>query len=82
MYITWIAEGEDYIGLDTNIPLTLGDQRKCVAIIILEDNMAEEDETFALIIEELGVATSIVILDDDGKWNLSFFTLHCSHSEQ
>ena len=44
-----------------------------MAIIILEDNMAEEDETFDLIIEELGVATSIVILDDDGNYVKSEF---------
>ena len=41
-----------------------GDERRCVGIIILADSMAEEDETFDVIIEELGISTTVTILDD------------------
>ena len=48
-----------------------GDERRCVGIVILADSMAEEDETFDVVIEELGISTTVTILDDG-----TYFKIH------
>ena len=44
----------------------VGDERRCVGIIILEDNLVEEDESFEVIIEGVNSIATVTILDDDG----------------
>ena len=57
----------DYEQLDVDLHLVPGDRRRCVEIVILADNMAEEDETFDVIVEELGISTTVTILADGRK---------------
>ena len=59
--------GEDFAILNKNIKVPSGTSRRCLAVVIFEDNFPEEDEVFELRVEELGISTSITILDDDGK---------------
>ena len=42
-----------------------------MAVIILEDQQIETSESFSIVIEELGVMTEVIILDDDGKNQLA-----------
>ena len=47
-----------------DIQLRIGEERSCVGIVILEDSLVEQDEAFAVTIQELGVGATLVILDD------------------
>ena len=58
---------EDYFELDVDLSLQFGDRRKCVGIVIIEDTVPEPDEFFLVVIEGLGVSTTVIILDDDGQ---------------
>ena len=42
------------------------DKRVCVGIVILEDDVVEEDESFQVIVEGLDISATVTILDDDG----------------
>lgn len=61
------SAGEDYVELSIGILLEFGESRKCVGIVILEDFRYESDESFTVIIEEVGASADVTILDDDGK---------------
>ena len=63
---TILLDGEDYIGINKDISLQLGDERRCVGIVIIDNVQLESDETFQLSISGLEVVTSLTILDDDG----------------
>ena len=58
------AGGEDYVELNREMVLSFGNQRRCVGIIILEDSITEEDETFQVVIEGLDASTIVTIRDD------------------
>ncbi len=53
--------------LSVDIPINVGDGRRCVAIIIFEDTLIEMDEYFQVNIEGTTRSSRVVILDDDGK---------------
>ena len=58
-------EGEDYEEFTIDLRLRKsGPQRRCVGIVILEDFVAEEDETFQVVIKGLYDFTTITIRDD------------------
>ena len=57
--------GEDYVSLDREVSL-MDDERMCVGIIILEDDVVEEDESFQVIVEGFDISATVTILDDDG----------------
>ena len=65
--------GEDYVSLDREVSLIGDDERMCVGIIILEDAVVEEDESFQVIVEGYDTSVTVTILDDDGSYNGSFF---------
>ena len=46
------------------VPVRFGDTRNCVGLSITGDREAEEDESFQVLIEELGVSTTVTIMDD------------------
>ena len=50
------------------IAINASASRKCVAVIILEDQKPEATESFLVRAEELGQATRVLILDDDGMY--------------
>lgn len=60
--------GEDYIELRKSITLQIGIDHRCVAIVALEDNIPEKNETFQLTTEELGISTTITLINDDCKY--------------
>ena len=63
------AGGEDYVELNRKINLGSGSRnRRCVGIVILNDDQLEGEEYFEVLIEGLGVSTRVTIVDDDGKW--------------
>ena len=57
--------GEDYIPFSTECLLRSGSNRKCIGIIILDDSMVEVNETFEVVIEELGLSANVTIIDED-----------------
>ena len=59
-------EGEDYEDFSTEVTIRLGDERRCVhvGVSILEDGDVEQDETFQVIVENLGISSTVAILDD------------------
>lgn len=62
-----IAEGEDFNSFTKSLTLlSPGIRQQCVAIIILEDYLPEEDEYFLLTVEGTQISTTIKIVDDDG----------------
>ena len=58
--------GEDFTAFSKSLTLTIGIRRRCIAITILEDSDPEIDESFEIVVEELGISATITILDDDG----------------
>ncbi len=72
-YFILIA-GVDYVELRKGVSLNVGDRRKCVAIIILEDQTLEENEFFFISLNNFEVRAQVTILDDDGM-NLQFAVL-------
>ena len=66
---TSIIGGEDFVELRMDMALNVGDTKKCVAIVIYEDQKTEVDELFLVRAEGLGsiVHTEVIILDDDGN---------------
>ena len=69
--MTWLfynAGGNDYVELNMDLLLRLGDERRCVAIIILSDGIPEDDESFQVVVEGYSVSTNVTILDN-GKDN-------------
>ena len=56
--------GVDYRDVSVDLHLMAGDERRCEGIVILADDVVEEDETFHVIVEELGISTTVTILDD------------------
>lgn len=62
-----IITGTDFVQFRTEIGLNINNSRECVAVIILEDQQLEASESFFIVVEELGVMTEVIILDDDGK---------------
>ena len=67
MYHSILIEGEDYRYFK-QVEFFDEDSHRCVAIVILDDQQPEEDESFLLFIGKSGEATLIVILDDDGMY--------------
>lgn len=75
------TEGEDYIGLVTNVTFPAGSQpgtQASAAITIIDDALQEEDEfipVVALIDDSsrfrpgLVGAASVILIDDDSKFN-------------
>ena len=63
----WRVGGVDYTELNVDLHLVPDDRRRCVEIVILADDMAEEDETFEVIVEELEISTTVTILADGRK---------------
>ena len=49
----------------SEIALNVGDDRKCLAVVIFEDKQPEGNDSFLISVEELGL-THVIILDDDG----------------
>ena len=68
LYLSCYIGGEDYIDFTTILSLNVGDVRKCIAIIIQEDQKPEPDESFLVELEGLEMAMNIevIISDDDG----------------
>ena len=64
-FYIFFLEGEDYRYFK-QVEFFDKDSHRCVAVVILDDQQPEEDETFLLFIEKSGIATRVVILDDDG----------------
>lgn len=66
--------GEDFVAFRRILTVPIGIRRRCVAITILEDPMPESDESFELAVEELGISTTITILDDEGMiWHTMIY---------
>ena len=57
--------GVDYSEFSQELELNPNDTSRCVGIVILEDTQQEDDESFEVVIEGLGVSTVVTILDDD-----------------
>lgn len=54
----------------------VGSGRMCIGIVILDDLIFEGNESFQLIIEELGISTDIIILEDDnGSAKINFVAI-------
>lgn len=60
--------GEDYKEINRDFTLRAGRARRCVPIIILEDQVAESDESFTISIQGTDAFTTVTIADDDCKW--------------
>lgn len=73
-YLMYSLGGEDYGHLHTDIVLTNKRSRECAGIAIYEDKNAEMDEYFEVQIDEFGISTRVVILDDDGKNNVHYYS--------
>ena len=71
MYAFCLVGGEDFAAFRRIFIVPIGIRRRCVAITILEDSRIENDESFELAVEELGVSTNITILDDEGLAHLN-----------
>ena len=54
------------------VPVRFGDTRNCVGLSITGDREAEEDESFQVLIEELGVSTTVTIMDDGKLKSVSY----------
>ncbi len=57
--------GEDYKEINRELTLFAGRNRRCIPVIIFEDQEAEIDESFELTIEGMDARTTVIILDDD-----------------
>ncbi len=55
---------EDYIPFFGELSLDIGDSRGCIAVIILEDQKLEQNETFTVSVAGFSASTDVVILDD------------------
>ena len=62
--VTSSEGGEDYVPFMMEFVLSAGEDQQCFAIIIKEDNTAEQDEYFRVYIADLLISTSVIILDD------------------
>ncbi len=69
LYHDLTAGGEDFTAFNRSVMIPIGLSRRCVPIVILEDDIFEEDESFELMVEEMDISTSttIIILNDDGN---------------
>ena len=67
----------DYEETSVDLPLMVGDERRCVGIVILADSIVEEDKTFDVIIEEFGISTTVTILDD-GNFKIQSYNYYVS----
>ena len=58
--------GEDYVSVDRRV--SNSEDRVCIGIVILEDDVVEEDETFEVNVvgEGIRIFATVTILDDDG----------------
>ena len=59
--------GEDFDEFKTEIKLYVGDTNRCVGVMVRDDQLAESDERFFVIIEETGGFAEVIILDNDGN---------------
>ena len=50
--------------MGAEVRIKYGDERRCVGVSILADDVDEQDETFLVIVEGLGIHTNITILND------------------
>ena len=55
---------EDYVPFVRELYLSAGTSRKCIGIIILEDEVPEQDETFTISIFGFDTSTTVTIKDD------------------
>ena len=49
------------------LTLNAGDTRRCVALIIFEDQQVESDEDFFVQIEEIAAISQVIVMNDDSK---------------
>ncbi len=71
--LIYFTDQEDYTPFRIPVFFDVGDSRKCVGVVIQEDQQPEQDELFLIVLENNNTFESalVIIQDDDGMLNSS-----------